>query len=84
MEFSISEEPVEEVEEVLPVMEIEETVEEKVEEEHDPIKDTIGTYIEEIYGYIPEFTYTTLLREYNVVLETGESLVINKSMVEEI
>ena len=84
MEFSISEEPVEEVEEVLPVMEIEETVEEKVEEEHDPIKDTIGTYIEEIYGYIPEFTYTTMLNEYNVVLETGESLVINKSMVEEI
>jgi hypothetical protein len=84
MEFIISEEPVEEVKEVLPVMEIEETVEEKVEEEHDPIKDTIGTYIEEIYGYIPEFTYTTLLREYNVVLETGESLVINKSMVEEI
>lgn len=84
MEFIISEEPVEEVQEVLPVMEIEETVEEKVEEEHDPIKDIIGTYIEEIYGYIPEFKYEILEREYNVVLETGESLVINKSMVEEI
>ncbi len=84
MEFIISEEPVEEVQEVLPVMEIEETVEETVEEEHDPIKDTLGTYIEEIYGYIPEFKYETLEREYNVILETGESLVINKSMVEEV
>lgn len=84
MEFNISEEPVEEVKEVLPVMEIEETVEEKVEQKHDPIKDVLGTYIEEIYGYIPEFTYTTLANEYNVILETGESLVINKSMVEEV
>ncbi len=42
----------------------------------DPIKDQIALEIEDLYGYIPEFTYTQHDKEYNVVLETGEAFTL--------
>lgn len=42
----------------------------------DAIKDQIALEIEDLYGYIPEFTYTQHDKEYNVVLETGEAFTL--------
>lgn len=42
----------------------------------DPVKDQIALEIEDLYGYIPEFTYTAVGDDYNVVLETGESFTL--------
>jgi hypothetical protein len=42
----------------------------------DPVKDQIALEIEDLYGYIPEFTYNAVGDDYNVVLETGESFTL--------
>jgi len=47
----------------------------------DPIKDQIALEIEDLYGYIPEFTYTQHDKEYNVVLETGEAFTLQAAPI---
>ena len=58
--------------------EVEDTLVQQVETPTvgDPVKDQIALEIEDLYGYIPEFTYTSVGDDYNVVLETGESFTL--------
>jgi hypothetical protein len=48
----------------------------------DPTKIAIATELEAIYGYVPEFTYTSADDQYNIVLESGESLVLSAAYID--
>jgi hypothetical protein len=57
--------------------------EESVKKNVDPIKLAMADDIADIYGYVPDFTYTQAGPDYNVVLETGESIVLNADAINE-
>ena len=84
-EEEIIEEAEEEEDDNLPIEEesVEETTSDVVEAPavDDKVKAAIAVEIEEIYGYEPEFTFDESDGQYNVKLESGESLVLSVTYI---
>lgn len=47
----------------------------------DPVKKAIAKELSEIYGYEPEFTYTEANDQFNIVLDSGETIVLSAAYI---
>ena len=47
-----------------------------------PIHNAIAAELEEIYGYAAKFTYSESGTQYNIVLESGESIVLSTAYIQ--
>jgi hypothetical protein len=70
------------IEEEPEVMEPDPDVEEAEMNKNDPIYKAIENELEEIYGYQTNFTYTESGTQYNIVLESGESIVLSTAYIQ--
>lgn len=49
-----------------------------------PVYKAIAEELEDIYGFMPEFTYTEQGTQYNIVLASGESVVLSTSYIKSV
>ena len=59
----------------------EEINEEPAVDKSSPLYVAIQNELEELYGYKPEFTYTETNDQFNIVLESGESVVLSAAYI---
>jgi hypothetical protein len=84
--FSVEDESTEDEiipeEEDIPQMPEPEPEEKKVVFQQDPrVTQLIAVELEEIYGYQPEFTYEQKDTQYNIVLDSGETVVLSTAYI---
>ena len=49
---------------------------------HDPIQKIIARELEEVYGYLPNFTFEAKDNQYNITLESGETITLGKAYID--
>lgn len=55
---------------------------EELEEDTSPVKQAIADELEEIYGDVPNFTYTLADNQYNILLDSGETITLASAYID--
>jgi hypothetical protein len=55
---------------------------EELEEDTSPVKQAIADELEEIYGDVPNFTYTLTDDQYNILLDSGETITLASAYID--
>ena len=77
--------PIEVLDDVEPTTESTEVVVDQVSSnQNDSIRNSIANELEEIYGEVHEFTYEQAGNQYNITLNTGETIVLSAAYIESI